>query len=168
MRHSRHHTASDVQASHVILLVTWHTMSRSSSRKVRDLRYVRRNQQNTSSLSVTTPYVTLAIRQRQRGKRSVTEPHQWLRSTVAPQQPALTMKGRSAHLMWSMNLLDLSEKRMVSGSHWISRRSSRRQCWAKASTIWSTCTRLCIFRNHPLAVPSTHTLKQPHTLRHWV
>lgn len=67
---------------------------------------------------------------------------------------------KMAYLIKSINLLLLSLNRMVSGSHWISQRSSFGHCEANADTIWSTWTRDCILRNHPLAVPNTQILNK--------
>ena len=57
-----------------------------------------------------------------------------------------------------MNLLLLSEYRIVSGSHWISRRWSFWQFCDREMIIWSMWTRVLMRRNQPLAVPHTNTL----------
>jgi len=63
-----------------------------------------------------------------------------------------------AYLSASMNLLLLSEFRIVSGSHWISRRCNFGQFCDRDIIIWSMCTRVLMRRNQPFAVPHTSTL----------
>jgi len=62
------------------------------------------------------------------------------------------------YLSASMNLLLLSEYRIVSGSHWISRRCNFGQFWDNEIIIWSMWTRVLMRRNQPFAVPHTSTL----------
>ena len=63
------------------------------------------------------------------------------------------------HRSWSMNLLLLSPKRIVSGSHCTSRRSRRGQFWERQIMIWSMCTRMLRRRNQPFAVPIDRILR---------
>ena len=63
------------------------------------------------------------------------------------------------HRSWSMNLLLLSPKRIVSGSHCTSRRSRRGQFCERQIMIWSMWTRILRRRNQPFAVPIDRILQ---------
>ena len=58
-----------------------------------------------------------------------------------------------------MNLLLLSELRIVSGSHWISSRSSLVQFCDRQMMIWSMWMRVLSRRNQPFAVPIPRILQ---------
>jgi len=95
----------------------------------------------------------------------------WCRSSYISLHCVVSTQKRESvsYLSASMNLLLLSEYRMVSGSHCISRRCNFGQFCDREMIIWSMWTLVLMRRNQPFAVPHTSTLSycKQHTNTVW-